>query len=210
VLFTILGEVGRGLKVQSAVTGNVSYSGANIAALIRRHRVKYGAHLIHFGVLILTVAITASMAHKIEKEFTLGRGEAIQVGRFSIALQDISNSRAANYEALQVKATVSTIKDGTHVTELRPELRFYPKNETTTTEVALHMGAREDVYLVLAGLDATGTKASMKVYINPLQVWLWYGAIVMVLGGLIVAVPQARAVALDKGRVVTQAVVNEV
>jgi cytochrome c biogenesis factor len=32
----------------------------------------------------------------------------------------------------------------------------------------------------------------MKVFINPLQVWLWYGAIIMVLGGIVVAIPVAK------------------
>jgi cytochrome c biogenesis factor len=54
------------------------------------------------------------------------------------------------------------------------------------------MGHREDVYLVLAGLDETGTRASMKIFINPLQVWLWYGTIIMIIGGIVVAVPVAR------------------
>ena len=54
------------------------------------------------------------------------------------------------------------------------------------------MGHRGAVYLVLAGIDESGTKASMKVFINPLQVWLWYGAIIMVLGGVVVALPVAR------------------
>jgi cytochrome c biogenesis factor len=56
------------------------------------------------------------------------------------------------------------------------------------------MGQREDLYLVLAGVDESGTKASMKVFVNPLQVWLWYGAIIMVLGGIVVAIPVARSV----------------
>ena len=76
---------------------------------------------------------------------------------------------------------------------LAPEMRFYRKNKETTTEVALRMGQREDVYLVLAGIDESGSKASMKVFINPLQVWLWYGAIVLVIGGVVVAVPMPRS-----------------
>jgi cytochrome c biogenesis factor len=54
------------------------------------------------------------------------------------------------------------------------------------------MGQREDLYLILAGIDDSGKKASMKVFINPLQVWLWYGAIIMVLGGIVVAIPTRR------------------
>jgi cytochrome c biogenesis factor len=56
------------------------------------------------------------------------------------------------------------------------------------------MGQREDLYLVLAGVDESGSKASMKIYINPLQVWLWYGAMIMVFGGFVVAIPQSRGV----------------
>jgi cytochrome c biogenesis factor len=57
------------------------------------------------------------------------------------------------------------------------------------------MGQREDLYLILAGIDESGKKASMKVFVNPLQVWLWYGAIIMVIGGIVVAVPVARGAA---------------
>jgi cytochrome c biogenesis factor len=60
------------------------------------------------------------------------------------------------------------------------------------------MGSREDVYLVLAGLDETGSKASMKVFINPFQIWLWYGAIIMIIGSVIVIVPVSRNTAVAK------------
>ena len=196
-LTTIVGEVNRGLRVQRATAP--SGIGGGLVAMFKRNHIRYGAHLIHFGVIVMTIAITASMAHKTEKEFTIGRGESFQVGRFSITLEGLSDSREKNYEAIKAVAGVTAIKDGARVATLYPELRFYPKNQTTTTEIALNMGHREDVYLVLAGLDATGTKASMKIFINPLQVWLWYGAIIMVFGGFLVAAPQlgARAVRRD-------------
>lgn len=193
-LATIVAEFGRGLRVQGAAAPSASsVTGGSLLALFRRHHVKYGAHVIHFGVLVMTVSITASMAHKIEKEFTIGRGESFQVGRFAVQLEDFSESRNKNYDAVTAKAIVTSIKSGEKVAQLTPELRFYPKNQTTTTEIALHMGGREDVYLVLAGLDPTGQKASMKIFINPFQIWLWYGAIIMVCGGFLVAVPQIGA-----------------
>jgi cytochrome c-type biogenesis protein CcmF len=96
---------------------------------------------------------------------------------------------------------LKSAKDGRLLEVLAPELRFYPKNKETTTEVALRMGQREDVYLVLAGVDESGTKASFKIFINPLQVWLWYGAMIMVLGGIVVAIPLPRqATATQRGR----------
>ncbi len=194
VFLTIIGELQRGLKAQSVTRGVSSSPPAALAQLIRRHRVKYGAHLIHFGVLVMTVAITASMAHKVEREFTLAPGERFVVGRFALELSEFHEENLPNYEAIRAHVNVRSLKDDSLLQVMAPELRFYPKNKETTTEVALRMGQREDLYLILAGIDESGAKASMKVFINPLQVWLWYGAIIMVLGGIVVAVPVSKGV----------------
>lgn len=197
VVMTIVAEVNRGLKSQSAATQPVpayssKYSPTALLQLFRRHRVKYGAHIIHFGVVMMTVAITASMAHKVEREFTLAPGERFVVGRFSLELTEFHEEDHPNYSAIQAHVNARSLKDDSVRTVLAPELRFYKKNKETTTEVALRMGQREDLYLILAGVDESGKKASMKVFVNPLQVWLWYGAIIMVLGGIVVAVPVAK------------------
>ena len=189
VVMTIWGELQRGARVQSGVLKTSTFAPQTWISLLRRHRVKYGAHLIHFGVVVMTVAITASMAHKIEREFTLAPGERFSVGRFSLELREFHEERYPNYDALQAHVGVYSAVSNELVQVLAPELRFYTKNKETTTEVALRMGQREDLYLILAGVDETGSKASLKVFINPLQVWLWYGTIIMIVGGVIVAVP---------------------
>ncbi len=192
VLMTILSELQRGLGTQAAVTKSATWSPTTMVSLFRRQRVKYGAHIIHFGVLVMTVAITSSMAFKTEKEFTLAPNERFTVGRFSLELQEFHEENQKNYQSVQAHVALRELGNESVLHVLAPELRFYPKNKETTTEVALRMGHREDVYLVLAGLDETGTRASMKIFINPLQVWLWYGTIIMIIGGIVVAVPVAR------------------
>ena len=122
----------------------------------------------------------------------MGPGERFTVGRFSLELRNVREEEHANYGAVQAQVILRSLKDDSILETLRPELRFYPKNKETTTEVALRMGQREDVYLVLAGIDESGTRASLKLFINPLQVWLWYGAILMIIGGIVVAVPVPR------------------
>ncbi len=203
-IMTMLGEVQRGLSAQKSITHAGTWSPSNVATLWRRQRIKYGAHIIHFGVLVMTIAITASMAHKIEREFTLAPGERFAVGRFSLELNDFREVNERNYQSIQSRVTLRSRTSEEPLEVLTPELRFYKKNKETTTEVALRMGQREDVYLVLAGIDETGAKASMKVFINPLQVWLWYGALIMVFGGIVVAVPvgrSARVSSSEQGRV---------
>ncbi len=191
-LMTLLGELQRGLGAQAAATKAAALSPMNAAALFRRQRTKYGAHLIHFGVLVMTVAITASMAHKVEREFTLATGEKFSIGRFQLELQEFHDEELKNYDSVQAHVALRSSQNGELLEVMAPEMRFYRKNKETTTEVALRMGQREDVYLVLAGIDESGTRASFKIFINPLQVWLWYGAIIMVLGGFVVALPLPR------------------
>lgn len=200
VVMTILSEINRGLRAQSGVTKTAPWSPTTVTTLFKRQRIKYGAHIIHFGVVMMTVAITASMAHKTEREFTLAPGERFNVGRFSLELTEFHEEEQKNYSAIQAHVAVHAAQDDSVLEVMAPELRFYPKNKETTTEVALRMGQREDLYLILAGIDETGSKASMKVFINPLQVWLWYGAIIMVLGGIVVAIPVPRTVVVKSAK----------
>lgn len=191
VLMTIMGEFHRGLKVQRAAAGADQDIIGGVSTLFRRHRTRYGSHIIHFGVLVMTLGITASMAHKIEKEFTLARGETYQIGRFSLTLDEFGELEQPNYAALRATVALRTATGSDVLATMKPELRMYKRNKETTTEVALRMGLREDVYLVLAGTDDSGQRAAFKVFINPLQVWLWFGTMIMILGTVVVMIPAA-------------------
>ncbi len=191
VLMTIMGEIHRGLRAQAALQHPGTLGG--VGNLVRRHKTRYGGYLVHLGVVIVAFAITASMAHKNEKEFSLGQGESFSIGRFTLSLDSLTEVQQSNYTAL--RALVSLREQGAEkvLKVLHPELRIYAKNRETTTEVALRVGMREDVYLVLAGIDDSGTRGAFKVFINPLQVWLWFGAMVMLAGTVVVLLPEVFA-----------------
>lgn len=207
VLMTIFGEFHRGLKAQKvSATAPVGHLPGRVARLLQRYQVRYGGYLVHVGVLIMTVAITASMAHKFEKEFTLAAGESIELRRFVLKLDRIEQVKEKNYSALLAYIQLRLRKNGELITILKPELRHYFRNRENTTEVALRMGMREDVYVVLAGTDDSETRAAFKVFINPLQVWLWIGTLVVLFGTVIVAVPRRLGVSV---RVAERAVSEE-
>lgn len=188
VLLTIVGEFHRGMKAQRelGVVGGVT-------TLFTRHRRRYGGYLIHFGVLVMVVSITASMAHKMEKEFSLEKGEKISIGRFSLTLNDFYGTKNSNYEALVADLSARRLSDNIEVALLKPEMRYYTRKKETTSEVALKMGPREDIYVVLAGISEDEKRASFKVFINPLQIWLWFGTMIVVFGTMIIVVPSKVA-----------------
>lgn len=174
-------------RAKTAIGGD--YLSAVKRAVVRQ-RARYGGHLVHFGVAIVTIAITASMAHKTEQEFSLAVGESYQTGKFSLTLESLDTAETSNYDALRAPVALKSAKTGEVITTLLPEIRRYKRNDETTSEVALKIGPLEDVYLVLAGTDDTGTRAALKIFINPLQFWLWIGGLVMVAGTIVVLLPK--------------------
>ena len=184
---TVMGELYRGYKARRR-SGERSAAEA-LGGLVKRHRSRYGGYLIHIGIAVMAISITASMAHKVEKEFSLSVGETFEQGRFSFTLQGFGTVPARNYDALQANMELKTRNDGSFIALMKPEMRIYRQKQENTTEVALRMGLLEDVYLVLAGTDATGSRATFKLFINPLQVWLWIGTLIVLLGTAIVVLP---------------------
>ena len=190
VFLTIMGEIYRGARAQRvAQQSNANLSG-EVTTLLRRHHIRYGGYLVHLGVALCAVGITASMAHKIERDFALAQGESYEAGSFRFTLRGLEEYSEDNYQALRAHVQVDRLSDGTPVKLLSPEMRVYTRNKETTMEVAIRTGPLQDIYVVMAGLDEAGQKAALKIFINPLQIWLWIGAIVMIIGTLIVLMPR--------------------
>ncbi len=194
VLMTILGELHRGARAQRVTAGaaQVGYA-QGVSKLLNRHRTRYAGYLVHFGVVIVTIAITASMAHKVEKEFTLEKGQSTEMRRFSLTLDNIEPRSTPNYQALHAVVSVRDRKSQELLGVLEPELRSYNRNKESTTEVTILKSWQDDLYLVVAGLDETGTRASLKAYVNPLQSWLWFGVMVMMAGSILVMFPKTTS-----------------
>ncbi len=185
VTATIFGEFARGARVRRELTGEPLLTGA--LQLVRRKPRRYGGLIIHLGVVVMAVSITASSVYKIEKDFDLAVGERYAVGRYSLELAALKQEPFPNYSSLKAQVKVYDASSQELLGELNPEKRFYPRNEDTTTEVDIRMTPREDLYLALAGLETDVTKnkaerAIMKVFVNPLQVWVWFGGVIMLLG----------------------------
>lgn len=189
VVMTVLSEFHRGVKAQRGAGGPAGYL-ESTERLLTRHRVRYGGYLVHIGVVIVTIAITSSMAYKFEKEFTLASGDSIDVRRYKLTLIRVEDVNDPNWEGVQAIVNVKERASGETIGTLTPQLRRYRRNQETTTEVALSHSWKDDLYLVIAGLNEDGSRASFKVFVNPLQVWLWAGTFIMLLGTGIVLAPR--------------------
>ena len=76
---------------------------------------------------------------------------------------------------------------------LTPEKRIYSAERQTTTEAAIRPTVRGDDYAVLGDGDAQIGYA-LRLYYKPLISWIWGGAALMAVGGLIAVFGRQRTV----------------
>ena len=70
------------------------------------------------------------------------------------------------------------------VTKLQPENRFYPITNNFTTEASIHTNLLRDLYIVL-GEGNLNNGWVVRIYHNPLVIWIWIGSLVIFIGGII-------------------------
>jgi cytochrome c-type biogenesis protein CcmF len=109
-------------------------------------------------------------------------GDKAEIAGYQISLDEVNQFRGPNYDLLRGRMSV---RDGGRlVTVLQPERRFYRVQRQQTTEAAIHTSLLSDIYGVL-GVDDGKGGYTVRLYFNPLAPWIWVGAILCALGGLL-------------------------
>ena len=109
-------------------------------------------------------------------------GEAVDLAGYSVRLDGVAPHDGPNY--VGQRATITVSRDGRQVAAMFPEKRNFPVAGQDTTETAIHTSGAADIYAVLADGDGKGGW-TVRLYYNPLAPFIWFGAVVMVVGGLI-------------------------
>jgi len=108
--------------------------------------------------------------------------EKTKIEKYNIVFDKINEIRGPNYVALQGIFFVYDSKKNI-VTKLKPENRFYPIENNFTTEASIHTNLFRDLYIVL-GEGNSNDGWVVRIYYNPLVIWIWIGALVIFLGGI--------------------------
>ena len=97
-----------------------------------------------------------------------------------------------NYQAIAAQLEYRD-ETGNLFAVLTPEKRIYSAERQTTTEAAIRPTLRGDDYAVLGDGDAQ-IGYSLRLYYKPLISWIWGGAALMAVGGLIAVFGRQRTV----------------
>ncbi len=142
----------------------------------------WGYAIAHFGVGVLIAGITVSTAWRSERIETLHPGDTIEIAGRTLRLVGVTEGDVANYHAQRAQIVVE--RPGGASMTLYPERRWYPVARSQTTNTAIATNGLGDLYLALGDPDGQGGWV-LRAYYNPLVPWIWFGAILAALGGLV-------------------------
>jgi cytochrome c-type biogenesis protein CcmF len=145
-------------------------------------RAAWGMTLAHGGMAVVIAGITGSNAWTEERIVTARPGDNFAIAGYTIALDAVNEVTGADYTA--TRADLRLIRNGHQVAALHPEKRFYPVENGNSTGVAIRTNLLSDIYAVIGDGDGKGGYV-LRLYWNPLVPWIWLGAVVMALGGVI-------------------------
>ncbi len=168
------------------VAGRVKLGRAPLGESLRRAwnlpRADWGKTIGHVGLGVTMFGIACITAWETEDIRVLQLGDSFGKGNYEIRLDAVERVRGPNYTS--ELATMTILRDGQPVGQMRPEKRFYPVQQFPTTEAAIDRGLTRDVYVTLGDAQENGGWA-FRTYIKPFANWIWIGSLIMAAGGAI-------------------------
>ncbi len=157
----------------------------NAAESLRRlrnlPRSDWGKAVAHAGLGLTIFGISMITALEIEDIRVAHIGDRFAVGEYEFLFHGVEKTNGPNYSVDQ--GHITAFKNDVKVAELFPEKRFYHVQGMPTTEAAIDQSLTRDLYIALGDQQDGGW--AVRTYIKPYANWLWIGAIVMALGGML-------------------------
>ena len=167
-----------------------SWPGA-VLGLFERDRQRYGGYAVHFGLAVVAIAVVASTVYQEQTRVSVAPGESFEFAGYTFAYEGlVSRPGIANGIDSEVIVPLTLSRGDEVVGRVEPGRRFFANfSGQPMTIVGLRSTLVEDVYTFVEGWDEQGV-AQVQVFVNPLLAWLWIGAAIYTVGGLIAFTPQ--------------------
>ena len=191
VAATIALEFARGIRVRLAHGSHSAMRAC--AALVMHNRRRYGGYVVHLGMLLLLVGVTASSIFSTQRLVTLHPGDSVRLGAYAVRFDGLQQSIRNGAGGSLVVAARLRIFDGRRdLGALEARRNLFLTGQESTTDVALRSTPRDDLYVTLTGWTISGD-ATLRLLVNPLVMWIWAGGLVLTAGAIITMLPERRS-----------------
>jgi cytochrome c-type biogenesis protein CcmF len=154
-----------------------------------------GMVVAHIGVGVFAIGASGVESYKVEKDVALKPGMTYSIAGYDFRYVSSAEVKGPNYDA--VRAEVDVTRNGKLVTVLRPEKRHFWVQQTDNSQAAISVSWARDLFVAMGnplGADAW----SMRIQYKPLVRYIWLGAVIMAIGGVIAATDRRYRIRVEK------------
>jgi len=141
-----------------------------------------GMSIAHIGVGLFAIGVTVVQMYKIEKDIALKPGESYTMQGYEFRFNGTKQIDGPNYVAMQSEVAIT--KEGKTIAVLHPQKRVYRVQKSPMTEAGLEVDWNRDLFVAM-GEDLGNGSWSLRLQYKPMVRFIWLGAVIMALGGLI-------------------------
>jgi cytochrome c-type biogenesis protein CcmF len=144
----------------------------------------YGMTVAHLGIAVFIFGVTLVRGYETERDLRMVPGDKVVLGGYEFTFKGTKDAPGPNYAALQGEFEVRSVGSDKVIRTMHPEKRVYHATGTTMTEADIDTGLTRDLYVSLG--EPVGDGAwGVRVYHKPFIDWIWGGAFLMALGGVL-------------------------
>lgn len=154
----------------------------SLRRLVNLPRSTWGQAIAHTGFGLTAFGVAAVTAWETEDIRTANAGDIIPISTYEVRFDGVTRERGPNFRVDVGRFTI--FEDGIEVGNIASEKRFYPVQRANTTEAGIRASLIDDVYVSLGEKQSDGSWA-VRSYVKPYANWIWLGALIMTLGGLL-------------------------
>lgn len=189
-----------GARKRAAATG--TSLGEGFSWVMLKARTQSGGYLTHLGMGIILLGLVGSTMFVRTHQATMPQqpGATYNAEGYTFSFVDLTETQENVPEGQTKGDTVYTLvldvsKDGKKIDQITPEMTFprqLQQDNGSTQHVAIRLEAFKDVFLSFSGIDASNN-ANLTIKFFPLQLWVWVGFAVTILGSGLAAWPKKQA-----------------
>jgi cytochrome c-type biogenesis protein CcmF len=131
---------------------------------------------------VLIAGITVSTAWRSERIETVHAGDSLQIAGRILHFVGVTERDVENYQVRRAEITVD--RPGNAPFTAYPERRWYPIAGSWTSNTSITTNGFGDLYLALGEGNGKGGWV-LRAYYNPLVPWIWFGAVLAAVGGMV-------------------------
>jgi cytochrome c-type biogenesis protein CcmF len=141
-----------------------------------------GMTVAHIGVGLFCIGVTVVQTYRIERDIALKPGQTVEVQGYTFSFDSLEQVEGPNYDAVQAHFTVT--RGDKLVAKLNPQKRVYRVRTMPMTEAGIEVDWNRDLFVAM-GDDLGAGAWSLRLQYKPMVRFIWFGALVMALGGFI-------------------------